>query len=483
MSSLGKGKCKGKGAGKDKKSKAAGKEESKEPKITVEEWVATLPQDEFTTAELEAREVFIDIMQQLGGALGPVRLSLIAQRDEFKEKKAALKLPFGISVKQWIIHRCADDVISTELAGEAAVCMPGAENLSSDGGYEDFFNSLPADDFTQDELALRDYLLASLESRGGRRKYGEIRSDPDLTQLKQKVLPKGMQLSKYIERRLGADILEDSDPDGGGTFLRLAGVPPLSMPDRATSVAARTQASSMPARTQGSSTTSRTQIPPMTARAQAPSYPPHASQREYDPHGEESVKDQRARAEAAAVAFFENRHHSHEENQLRNVLLDVVSRAAPLPEFGGSATSIKLSELLNKNPAMMTAWQAAKRSFLAYSPPIEVGFSWWVDHRMADLVKVTREPFVQLVDHRPQNSNFKRRSATFSSGADGKGKGKEKGKGAVAGKGAPTLATRAAVRTSFSKMAPMKGGVKRMAGPNATAIGGPPRKVLRQAHP
>lgn len=187
-----------------------------------DDYFAGLPEDDFTEPEAECRQVLLDALE----GKGSVRFSLIAQQDAVRQAKAGLRLPKCVTLSQWIDRRVGSEIIGVkDPTGEIMIHLAGEDATPPDQQDEEFFGGLPADRFTREEEALREELLASLERNGGRAAMRTLTQGPEGQQLhhaRSKLLPKGMKLALWIERRLGEEVLLVTDPDRGGQVVELA---------------------------------------------------------------------------------------------------------------------------------------------------------------------------------------------------------------------------------------------------------------------
>lgn len=74
--------------------------------------------------------------------------------------------------------------------------------------FQDFFGGLPDGEFTREEFALRDNLVAILEKWPERRspKLTEARLHPDVSHARKELLPDFVGLAPWIESRMGTEI-------------------------------------------------------------------------------------------------------------------------------------------------------------------------------------------------------------------------------------------------------------------------------------
>jgi hypothetical protein len=96
------------------------------------------------------------------------------------------------------------------------------------------------------------------------------------------------------------------------------------------------------------------------------------------------MKDER---EARMVEFFVGP-LSSEERVLRDVLCDACAR------YGGVAA--RLTPFLSSDPKVGNAWKDCKSLWMQLNPPVEASFVRWVELRMLQEVRISREPYIRL---------------------------------------------------------------------------------------
>jgi len=92
----------------------------------------------------------------------------------------------------------------------------------------------------------------------------------------------------------------------------------------------------------------------------------------------------------------------------------------------------RLADLLGGSDSLSWAWKAAKNHWKSKHPDIEVSFAKWVEVRLRDDVKLTKEPFVKLTPQalnngrsqkrpREDDKDFGKSAKTWKSSGKGKG--------------------------------------------------------------
>lgn len=97
------------------------------------------------------------------------------------------------------------------LVGQAGAGETKAGLASAD--REAFFESLPSDNLTQEEVALLDALIEKVNSMGGSGRLNTVVVDPSVKQAKLDLLPnKSIGLSHWIQRRVATSLTVKPDP-------------------------------------------------------------------------------------------------------------------------------------------------------------------------------------------------------------------------------------------------------------------------------
>mmetsp|Transcript_97152 Transcript_97152/g.173043 ORF Transcript_97152/g.173043 Transcript_97152/m.173043 type:complete len:581 (-) Transcript_97152:94-1836(-) len=506
----GRGERGGKGEkGSGKRERGGGKKSEEERELDRLNWFDNLPKDSLTDEELDLRAELMAALDKVepGSA---VRLSLVIQEPAVRTKKSTLLPPF-VSVTNWIEQRLGEEIQvvrdASEHRGEAAIRLrAAAPEGDALGPVEAFFESLPGDSFTEEEMAMRDGLILALDQCGGSSTLTALLRGSDkaneLNGLKQ-FLPRGMAVVTWIERRLGSDNdIELFVSDGGASCLRLRSSQPMEPANGKSGQAEKRVKGKLPqllepemvlpakeeeredrvakseeflaslpveftpeeevlrerlldawsqqrkpndpvvrwsnicqvpavvaakrsllpnkvsvtawveARMAGEWTFSKKNDQTMAeylldyagpdpmveesrpkAAARKPAGPSAAPEAELDadialasmPPMDASEKD------SIMQGYFRGP-LLPEEEPLARACVDAVARRAA----SSDNTPGLLSEVLNGDPAFLSAWKRAKSVWLAKDPPLEATLSRWVELRMADEVQVVREPYVKL---------------------------------------------------------------------------------------
>eukprot|EP00929_Paragymnodinium_shiwhaense_P098307 TRINITY_DN597_c2_g1_i1.p2 TRINITY_DN597_c2_g1~~TRINITY_DN597_c2_g1_i1.p2 ORF type:complete len:553 (-),score=181.36 TRINITY_DN597_c2_g1_i1:69-1727(-) len=223
---------KGEGKGKDGK--------GKDRTMSTREFLDSLPQGDFLPEELRLREAIISKIPP-----GPMGMTM---RDLVSAVRFDMKfMPVSVALGDWIDFRIGGEVKKTEDRSGQLVCTllvdPPQEAFRGGGGgggpeadfdkvdrgeqkrlaADDFFNSLPDDALTEDEQVLREHLFEFLAQWGGPDKphISKAGGMKEVQAARHKLLPKGVGLKEWVERRIGGEIVLDIDPrDRNPGFMR-----------------------------------------------------------------------------------------------------------------------------------------------------------------------------------------------------------------------------------------------------------------------
>lgn len=209
-----------------------------------ESFFSSLPQHELLPGEADLRHALISFHKAWpANARGKdpkwPPLSVAGSSAEVHRAKQAL-LPKGVSLNSWIEYRIGAEI--TTRAGsdkqmEYCVIESDAQReqrmAQIQESKDDFFKSLPADGFTQEEEALRETVLGFLDQwRGpGAAAMSSLGSCPSVVKAKSFVLPKpkshtggpAVSLKEWIERRIGGEVEIWKSDSAGETFVCLQG--------------------------------------------------------------------------------------------------------------------------------------------------------------------------------------------------------------------------------------------------------------------
>eukprot|EP00429_Kryptoperidinium_foliaceum_P100644 CAMPEP_0176258292 /NCGR_PEP_ID=MMETSP0121_2-20121125/38483_1 /TAXON_ID=160619 /ORGANISM="Kryptoperidinium foliaceum, Strain CCMP 1326" /LENGTH=536 /DNA_ID=CAMNT_0017598149 /DNA_START=71 /DNA_END=1681 /DNA_ORIENTATION=- len=369
--------------------------------VNVDDFYASLPQDEFLEEELALREQIIAALRSCGGSQRLSQLTRGEHAKDLQQARAAL-LPKGAPLLGWLERRLGTEVRVSqdmrganvaELIGKAAAGVKkgkgagkgaGAEKgkgggkgsalalkggaigerkvfrPSTLGGEEDdaareeaklarearaqeFLDTLPGDRLTPEEQRFRELLISKLQAQGRSTRLSIICQEDDVRAAKVALLPPEVNVGSWIEHRIGGEVV-------------------LSRDDVNNIVAGLTTAVAAPVR--------------RAAHGSASGLP------------DQPIKVINEERDAAMADYFATLGGLQPlEWKLRDLFVEAVRRA------GGSS---RIAGLLNGDMAMQAAWQDLKRKWLQMSPPLEATFAKWVELRLGDDVKFTREPFVQI---------------------------------------------------------------------------------------
>mmetsp|Transcript_26555 Transcript_26555/g.48015 ORF Transcript_26555/g.48015 Transcript_26555/m.48015 type:complete len:595 (+) Transcript_26555:53-1837(+) len=197
---------------------------------SVEDFLDSLPDDALKEEELGLRQAVIDLV-----ARGPQPIGQLGKNAAVVAARRFL--PPEIQIRAWIERRIGGEVeiaqdhrgfsciqirgAQTESKGDAKAAGKGGGGKSkaskgAKGGEgssqtaQDFWKSLPSDNFTAGEEALRDAILCFMENWTEEELPGLSKAmlDHNVRRCKVDVLPKNnsVSLKEWIERRLGAEL-------------------------------------------------------------------------------------------------------------------------------------------------------------------------------------------------------------------------------------------------------------------------------------
>jgi len=215
-----------------------------------EDFFAGLPQDDFSPEEAQLRSAIFDFLASWKSQ----ELASISHMgmDEGVQRARSALLPQWVTLRQWIERRIGGEVeLRKDSKGEYVVHLtqaalaivsqrfretskretPGTQQAARSSVRETqpedvetlsqkFFEGLPQDELTAGELALRQELIRFLEEWSTRKPNGPapILSDAliekAIQSLKTDLLPKGVPLKDWIDRRIGGEI--DTRPNKSG---------------------------------------------------------------------------------------------------------------------------------------------------------------------------------------------------------------------------------------------------------------------------
>jgi len=347
-----------------------------------EDFYSALPEGDFTEGEGELRVQVLEALERNGGS---GRLAAISRGDGSRELQLARQavLPKGAPLLEWIERRMGGEVrvngsngtkilevinnsskgskkgaskggkkgasASIGKANAPPEQMPDEEfaaedaKLAREAKTEEFINSLPQDALTPEEQALRQAIIASLQEKGGGpARFSVVCQSAAVSQAKQACLPPGIPTGAWVAGRIGAEVILDGN-GGGGHVMASLGVLET----------------------------------PVQARG-GDSY--------VDNYVASGLKPSEER-DARMAAYFTGPFQPIEE-ALKRALTEACIR--------NDGAAQRLSDILNNDADTAAAWKRAKSAWLVMNPPLEATFAKWVELRLSDEVRVTREPYVQL---------------------------------------------------------------------------------------
>jgi len=373
-----------------------------------EDYFNSLP-PRLTQAEDELRLQLVEALKREGGE---AKLASILRPDsglrgpnkDFQTARGRCNMPKGMPLIRWIKRRLAEEVRVNEDSSKGAgaflellrhqrrreppalsstnslplVVNPAKERSEAEDSEatNSFISSLPEDSFTQEEARMRSAVMTAWHKKdpsgqGEPVRVSQILSDPAVRSAKESLLPPRVPLHAWIDARIGGELrvflgrdkqymIEaahagqacDDDSAGPGDDLAGAGDEDLAVDEHEGIDDACLE------------------------------------------HQEQEKREPKAEKEALMVAAFSiSVPWSQEEKAVRDSLLAILTRESQ-NERGGRAK--KLGEVLNLDPACGEAWRALKASCKRKTPPFEPMLVRWVELRMPEDVRISREPYIQL---------------------------------------------------------------------------------------
>eukprot|EP00406_Dinophysis_acuminata_P037006 CAMPEP_0179360302 /NCGR_PEP_ID=MMETSP0797-20121207/79905_1 /TAXON_ID=47934 /ORGANISM="Dinophysis acuminata, Strain DAEP01" /LENGTH=550 /DNA_ID=CAMNT_0021075649 /DNA_START=63 /DNA_END=1712 /DNA_ORIENTATION=+ len=189
---------------------------------------AGLPRGELSPEEAQLREAFLAWLRRVPT---PSYLGDAGQDPEVQRARGAL-LPPNVPLREWIDRRIGGEVeVQKDASGKLEVSLRGATKErgaggkapAAAGGYEAFFSTLPGDQLTPEEVALREAVLGYLEAHAADPEplmLAEACKEPDIAQRRSALLPAHVPLRMWLERRIGGEIEVIRDEGKGGYVIR-----------------------------------------------------------------------------------------------------------------------------------------------------------------------------------------------------------------------------------------------------------------------
>jgi len=209
---------------------------------------AGLPRGELSPEEAQLREAFLAWLRRVPT---PSYLGDAGQDPEVQRARGAL-LPPNVPLREWIDRRIGGEVEvrnearKGERGGKLEVVLRGSDTAKAaassatrgpapggpapggDGGAEAFFASLPGDELTREELALREAVLGYLEARAEdspsqQLLLADVCKDRAIAQTRSALLPQQVPLRLWLEKRIGGEIEVIRDEMRGAFTIQLRG--------------------------------------------------------------------------------------------------------------------------------------------------------------------------------------------------------------------------------------------------------------------
>eukprot|EP00930_Biecheleria_cincta_P019511 TRINITY_DN14869_c1_g1_i1.p1 TRINITY_DN14869_c1_g1~~TRINITY_DN14869_c1_g1_i1.p1 ORF type:complete len:604 (-),score=117.51 TRINITY_DN14869_c1_g1_i1:21-1832(-) len=193
-----------------------------------------LPSDDFTEEEHQLRDGIIELLEKKGPCT--VHQVRSVQGISVWERKF---LKGRASLVEWVEHRIGGEVESVggrlQLKGarNAPNIVPKIEGTSSHGAGkgkrqrdnpQHWFATLPPDQFLRQEEDLRDAIFDFLAAWRSSQKatLWDLQADPHLQAFCQALLPPGVPLQDWIERRIGSEVKLDKNPYSDHVIVNLS---------------------------------------------------------------------------------------------------------------------------------------------------------------------------------------------------------------------------------------------------------------------
>jgi hypothetical protein len=172
----------------------------------------SLPQDDFGPEELELRDVLVAQLP-----LNPRVSVLVKELLGSPQVKAAKRfLPPGVKVEEWVERRIGGEVLVTTERGQPALKLTPPSKEEKVKQKEEFWETLPADSFTEAETelyaAIMDFLGA--QPAGGKVTLSHLGGDKAVAAAKRNCLVDGVSLKEWMERRIAKDVTLEQDRSG-----------------------------------------------------------------------------------------------------------------------------------------------------------------------------------------------------------------------------------------------------------------------------
>jgi hypothetical protein len=126
-------------------------------------------------------------------------------------------LPRGVRLEDWVQRRIGSEVRVDEegKGGQPVFRLPPISKDDRDELRQNFFNDLPPDEFTPEEMRLREQILDFLDSKPNEVvTLSNLGSDKQFAATKRAFLPEGVPLKEWIERRASSEFALETSPRG-----------------------------------------------------------------------------------------------------------------------------------------------------------------------------------------------------------------------------------------------------------------------------
>jgi len=196
------------------------------PPVNKDAWFDSLPADMLLPTELNLREALMNWIQRWPKTKIPT-LNDASNDTEVRRSKIEL-LPPKFRLAEWIERRIGGEIELRPnrdghdifLRGDGQAVGAGrASNRGTQADREEWFDQLPADDFTIHEQNLREALLRFLSEWKGAKPptNSDLAADAEVLECRRKLLPPGCRVShrQWIDRRIGGEIETRSDGPNG----------------------------------------------------------------------------------------------------------------------------------------------------------------------------------------------------------------------------------------------------------------------------
>jgi len=171
------------------------------------DFLKSLPTDGFTEAESALRDAILASLRQGRKKNMKLFCNSVYSNHTIRPALDAF-LPQSVSVTDWVEHRIGAEVqVNTEDNGKKyfGIVVQSAEEKAE--AAEAFFSQLPEDAFLPGEQELREAILRSIDSLPpGKATLATCGSDKGVGEARKSLLPEGVSLLSWCERRMGGEV-------------------------------------------------------------------------------------------------------------------------------------------------------------------------------------------------------------------------------------------------------------------------------------